>query len=286
MPSLFNLIAASAVASSALAHVAINYPTSSWNFTEEQQEEGGFCGGGSRVAGVAFGTENGFISLSGDEGATVRVLLASSNSATENTTVSSASDFPIVLSEGATFSSSGNLCLPLNLPTNYTAGAHATIYVAAVDGSETVSSCAEVNLVPADTSSATVYSHNSPVVNPAGGNYTNYDYYCSNSTIAALDTCGSCHCHGDHAHCPDTCSAEGVEAANAQCAGTATSSDSHDDHSHDDHSHSSTASEEPSRTAEGAVAPSATGGGNGAGRTSAAAGVAAALALVAGVFLQ
>lgn len=126
---------------------------------------------------------------------------------------------PIVLSEGAAFSESGNLCLPVNLPASYVSGSRATLYVEAMGDGETVSSCAgepfgdsqfgaelitsrfpapELVLVPSQLSNATVVEHGAAVVNEqTGGNYTFLDYYCSNSTIPALDTC-SCHCHGDH----------------------------------------------------------------------------------------
>lgn len=91
----------------------------------------------------------------------VRVLLATANSTTANATVSSAASFvcslsplprlvadPVslpqtqVLSESATFSSSGNLCLPITFPAEYITGARATLYVEATGEGETVSSCA------------------------------------------------------------------------------------------------------------------------------------------------
>ncbi|BGP42549.1 hypothetical protein JCM10450v2_006653 [Rhodotorula kratochvilovae] len=222
--TLRTLAVAAAFAATASAHLDLNYPTSSWDLTEEQQEQGGVCGGGSRVAAVAWGTEGAFVSLSGDEGHSVRILLASTNSMTENTTIADASSFPIVLSEGASFSSSGNLCLPVALPTNYTSGARATLYVEATGEGETVSSCAEVVLVPANSGSSVVIEHGAAVVNPeTGANMTVADYYCSNSTIAALDTC-SCHCHGDSEHCDESCSAERVSAAAQECAAPASSS--------------------------------------------------------------
>ncbi|GAA6034482.1 hypothetical protein JCM8097_005351 [Rhodosporidiobolus ruineniae] len=251
---------------------------SSWNFTEEQQEAGGFCGGGSRGAAVAWGTQNGFVSLSGDAGQSVRLLLAAVDSTTENTTVADASSFPIVLSEGATFSESGNLCLPINLPTNYTSGAHATLYAEATGDGETVSSCAEVVLVPADSGASAVSQHGSSVSNPAGGNYTTYDYYCSNGTIPALDTC-SCHCHGDHGHCGSTCSEERVAQSNAECAAAAYGSSL---------PASSAASSTPAPTATGstgaAAESSTTGGSNGAGKFGVS--VAAVLAVAGVVALQ
>ncbi|ORY80690.1 hypothetical protein BCR35DRAFT_341471 [Leucosporidium creatinivorum] len=220
MSAALRLVALSALASVALAHVDINYPLGTWTHTEEQQEEGGVCGGGSRVAGVAWGAQSAFVSLSGDEGNSVRVLLASTNSTTADTEVADASSFPIVLAENATFSSSGNLCLPISLPAGYVSGSRATLYVEASGDDETISSCAEVVLIPdLNNGNTTVMEHGQAVVNEAtGGNMTYFDYYCSNSTIPALDTC-SCHCHGTSPHCDDTCSAERLETATAECSG-------------------------------------------------------------------
>jgi len=115
MSAVLRLAALSALASVALAHVDINFPLVSsilhvssaakdpyltrrlhqgtWTHTEEQQEEGGVCGGGSRVAGVAWGVQSAFVSLSGDEGNSVRVLLASTNSTTADTEIADASSF-------------------------------------------------------------------------------------------------------------------------------------------------------------------------------------------------
>lgn len=56
---------------------------------------------------------------------------------------------PIVLAENATFSSSGNLCLPLSLPAGYVSGSRATLYVEASGDHETVSSCAGMSSLPA-----------------------------------------------------------------------------------------------------------------------------------------
>ncbi|GAA5934121.1 hypothetical protein JCM3775_002880 [Rhodotorula graminis] len=219
--SMRTLASLAALAGLASAHLDINYPTSSWTFTEEQQEQGGVCGGGSRVAAVAWGTDSAFVSLSGDEGHVVRVLLATSGSTTENATVSDASSFPTVLSQGATFSSSGNLCLPVTLPTDLATGTRATLLVEATGDGETVSSCAEVVLVPADSGSSVVVDHGAAVVNPdSGANMTVRDYYCSNSTIAALDTC-SCHCHGGSEHCDDSCAPERIATAAAECSASA-----------------------------------------------------------------
>ncbi|TNY21114.1 hypothetical protein DMC30DRAFT_332771, partial [Rhodotorula diobovata] len=212
-----------ALAGLAAAHLDINYPTSSWDFTEEQQEQGGVCGGGSRVAAVAWGTDSAFVSLSGDEGHTVRVLLGTSSSTTENVTVTDASSFPLVLSEGASFSSSGNLCLPVTLPTDLPTGTRATLFVEATGEDESVSSCAEVVLVPTNSGSTVVIEHGAAVVNPeTGANMTVRDYFCSNGTIAALDTC-SCHCHGGEEHCDDSCSPEHVSAAAAECSAASSS---------------------------------------------------------------
>ncbi|GAA5853025.1 hypothetical protein JCM8547_004775 [Rhodosporidiobolus lusitaniae] len=259
MSSVFRLLAAGALASSlAHAHLDLNYPTSSWNFTEEQQETGATCGGGTRVAAVAWGTQNAFVSLSGDEGHSVRILLASDNSTTANVTVESASSFPIVLSESATFSSSGNLCLPVTLPTDY---------------------ISDIVLVPTDSSAATVFEHEAAVVNPStGGNYTFYDYYCSNGTIAALDTC-SCHCHGDHEHCDESCSAERVSTAAAECAAAASGSSISSSPAA-----SSTASPTASATVGQDAATTSAGGSNGAGKN--AVGLAAVLAVAGMVALQ
>ncbi|BGP17102.1 hypothetical protein JCM10213_003881 [Rhodosporidiobolus nylandii] len=268
MPSLLRLLPLAAVASTALAHLEIHYPTSVWTTTEDQQEEGGVCGGGTRGASVAWGTEGAFVSLSGDEGQTVRVLLASSNSSSENTTISDASSFPITLSEGAAFSSSGNLCLPLNLPTNYVPGSKATLYVEATGDDETV------NLVPANTSAALVIDHGSPVVNPeTGGNYTHYEFYCSNGTVPALDTC-SCHCDGDHEHCDDSCPDERVQAAAQECAAGASGSSLA----------SSTSSGQPTASGSNGAAAE-TGSSNAAGQTEIAGAAAAMLALVGAVAL-
>ncbi|GAA5916752.1 hypothetical protein JCM6882_003046 [Rhodosporidiobolus microsporus] len=272
MSSILRLLAASAVASTALAHLDINYPTSSWSFTEEQQEEGGVCGGGSRVSAVAWGTQNGFVSLSGDEGHSVRVRLASSNSTSENVTVSDASSFNINLLEGATFSSSGNLCLPLTLPTGFVTGSRATLYVEATGEGETVSSCAEVVLVPADSGASVAIEHGAAVINPStGGNYTVSEFYCSNSTIPAREC--SCHCHDSSAHCDDNCSADRLTQANEECAAIASGEHDHEEespsssgecdcHCHGDHEHcSGTCSESQisSAGAECAAAASASG---------------------------
>lgn len=133
------------------------------------------------------------MSLSGDEGHTVRVLLGTSSSTTENVTVTDASSFvspllpvscptqahhlpsrpfasqPLVLSEGASFSSSGNLCLPVTLPTDLPTGTRATLFVEATGEDESVSSCAEVVLVPADSGSTVVIEHGAAIVNPETG---------------------------------------------------------------------------------------------------------------------
>ncbi|GAA5896584.1 hypothetical protein JCM8208_004239 [Rhodotorula glutinis] len=271
-----SLATVAALAGLASAHLDINYPTSSWNFTEEQQEAGGVCGGGSRVAAVAWGTESAFVSLSGDEGHVVRVLLASSGSTTENVTVSDASSFPTVLSEGAAFSSSGNLCLPVSLPTDLPTGSRATLFVEATGDGETVSSCAEVVLVPADSGSSVVVDHGSAVVNPeTGANMTVRDYYCSNTTIAALDTC-SCHCHDGKEHCDDSCSPERLELAAAECSAAAAGGSS-----------SSSAPSSAAPSASGTVGQEATaseptqGGSSGAGTLSVTVGGAAAAAVMA-----
>ncbi|GAA5824443.1 hypothetical protein JCM11251_000423 [Rhodosporidiobolus azoricus] len=254
MSTLLRLFAASAVITTAFAHIDLNYPTSQWSFTEEQQEQGGVCGGGSRVTAVAWGNQNAFVSLSGDAGNTVRVRLASSNSTTENVTVTDASSFNINLSEGATVPESGNLCLPINLPNSnvFVVGSKATLYVEATGEGETVSSCAEVVLVPADSGTSVAIEHGAAVSNPSGGNYTVRDFYCSNSTIPAREC--SCHCHGDHAHCDESCSSDRLTQANEQCTATEGSeagSHSHseeeilsssgecDCHCHDDHEHCS-----------------------------------------------
>ncbi|GAA5985782.1 hypothetical protein JCM11641_006205 [Rhodosporidiobolus odoratus] len=201
MSTFSRLAVCCALFSCALAHLDINYPVSSWTHSEEQQEEGGVCGGGTRSQAVTWGTENAFLSLSGDEGHTVRVLMASSNSSNADTDIAGSSSFPLTLAQNTTFPSSGNLCLPLTLPADYIVG--------------------KVLLVPADTSATVVVEHDAPIVNPAtGGNYTYYDYYCSNSTIPALESC-SCHCHGDHEHCDESCSAERVQAAAEECAAAA-----------------------------------------------------------------
>lgn len=85
MSTILRLLVLSAFVTSALCHVEINFPLvsllevgltkahndvlqGSWNHTEEQQEQGGVCGGGQRVPGVVWGTTNAFVSLSGDEG--------------------------------------------------------------------------------------------------------------------------------------------------------------------------------------------------------------------------
>ncbi|GAA5836649.1 hypothetical protein JCM9279_000454 [Rhodotorula babjevae] len=275
--SMRSLATVAALAGLASAHLDINYPTSSWNFTEEQQEAGGVCGGGSRVAAVAWGTDSAFVSLSGDEGHVVRVLLASSGSTTENVTVNDASSFPTVLSQGAAFSSSGNLCLPVSLPTDLPTGTRATLFVEATGDGETVSSCAEVVLVPADSGSSVVIDHGAAVVNPeTGANMTVRDYYCSNSTIAALDTC-SCHCHSGKEHCSDSCSPERLATAAAECSAAAGGSSSS--------SSSAASSAGPSASATGTVGQEAAaseptqGGSSGASAVSVLGGGAAAAVL-------
>ncbi|KAM0753684.1 hypothetical protein T439DRAFT_322573 [Meredithblackwellia eburnea MCA 4105] len=237
MLALSATLALSFVAQVALGHVDINYPLGAWNGTEEQQETGAICGGAARAAAYSWGTQQPFVSLSGDPGQSVRVLLSTTNSTSTNTSISSAESFPIVLAGNATFSSSGNLCLPVNIPGTYVTGSRATLFVEASGGehNEAVSACAELVLVPTNVNNLTVVAsdgHDSGV--------TYYNYYCSNSTIAALDTC-TCHCHETHAHCSSSCPTDRLAAANEGCAngtGVGGGQDSHDD-DHDDHPHSS-----------------------------------------------
>ncbi|GAA5995874.1 uncharacterized protein JCM10292_004799 [Rhodotorula paludigena] len=289
---MFRAIAAASVLAAAVqAHVEINYPTGEWDFTSEQQESGAVCGGGSRPAALAWGTEDAFVSISGDEGNTVRILLATSGSASENATVQDTSSFPIVLSEGATFSSSGNLCLPVFLPDNVTTGARGTVYVEVNGDDGTLSSCAEVSLVPANTGSTVVVEHGGAVINSeTGANMTVRDYYCSNSTIAAR-AC-SCHCHGASEHCGSTCTEQEQLDARAQCEA---GGETHDEHGHDeddhDHDHSeSAAASATTGAAAGSVgsdAAQSTGQpDSGAGKIGAAGGLAAVFAVAGVVLLQ
>lgn len=75
------------------ALTVVHWRQGEWDFTSEQQESGAVCGGGSRPAALAWGTEDAFVSISGDEGNTVRILMATSGSASENATVQDASSF-------------------------------------------------------------------------------------------------------------------------------------------------------------------------------------------------
>lgn len=56
------------LASVAAAHIDIVYPQGSWTHTEDQQDTGAVCGGGTRVSSFAWGTENSFVAVAGDAG--------------------------------------------------------------------------------------------------------------------------------------------------------------------------------------------------------------------------
>ncbi|KAK4050053.1 hypothetical protein OIO90_005243 [Microbotryomycetes sp. JL221] len=224
----------------AAAHIDINYPTSSW-VSSDSANETAVCGGASRGTAVSWGTQNPTLSISGDAGHTIRILMATTNSASENTTITDASSFPITLAEGVTLPESGNLCLSLTLPDqDFVQGARATLMVEATGDDETDVSCAEVVLVPADTAAAPAIEHGEPVLDPTTGDeLTLRQYWCPNSDgqILALDPC-SCHCHGTESHCSDECSTERIDAANVQCASGETEDHDHDDHDHDESSES------------------------------------------------
>ncbi|KAM0792688.1 hypothetical protein ACM66B_002468 [Microbotryomycetes sp. NB124-2] len=158
----------------ASAHVDINYPTSSWTTAAEgpTPQVDNICGSSAtRSTPVSWGTQNPLVSVSGDAGHVLRISLATSNSTTENATVTDGSSFPILLAQNVTLPESGNLCLSLTLPSNsnFIAGARATLLVESQGEDEFDTACAEIVLVPADTASSPAFQHGEPVISQETG---------------------------------------------------------------------------------------------------------------------
>ncbi|KIW99535.1 uncharacterized protein Z518_11274 [Rhinocladiella mackenziei CBS 650.93] len=197
-----------------VAHININYPLGQWNFTEEEQEEGAFCGGGTSGSASAWLAQDPFISLSGDAGETVTVRFIYSNYNPNGTEVFEGSidnpvDFNTTLVENVTIPDSGNLCVDTTLP-ELAIGAVGVLYIAAVDpqtGSN-VSSCATIEYIPETLEGQLVPETN----------LTYREFYCSNSTdLPVAETSCDCHCHDAEPHCTGVCSDEEIEAARDQC---------------------------------------------------------------------
>ncbi|KAK5058858.1 hypothetical protein LTR84_011122 [Exophiala bonariae] len=137
-----------------LAHININYPLGQWDFTEAQQENGSFCGGGVSTEPSPWLAQNPFISLSGDAGEFVAIRFAYSNSNTNGSdqfvsTINDAGDFNTTLVANATIPDSGNLCVNATLPP-LAIGGIGIIYVAAINPETGAngSSCATIEYIP------------------------------------------------------------------------------------------------------------------------------------------
>ncbi|KAH7099049.1 hypothetical protein BKA62DRAFT_832106 [Auriculariales sp. MPI-PUGE-AT-0066] len=237
-----------AACSSVLAHVDINFPLvnlratdGQWNFTDEQQETGAFCGGGVAVPPFKWGIDGAFVSFSGDPGQAINVKLAISNSTNEDFTPDTEGAFNITLVEGVTFGDSGSFCTNITIPgaASFVNGVTGVLYVQWETGfGRNPSSCASTTFFPnLNTAQETVVDDEGrDVVDAEKKPYTFYRYYCSNDTIPARDgsehehehehnegetnvgeAC-NCHCHGDHSHCSGTCSDANKTSADKQCA--------------------------------------------------------------------
>lgn len=173
-------------------------PQGQWDFTETEQESGGFCGGGSSTTPSPWLAQNPFISLSGDAGESVTVRFAYSNSNTNGSgqfldSIDSLQGFNTTLIVNATLPDSGNLCVDTTLPP-LDLGAIGVIYVAALnpETGTNVSSCATIEYIPESLEGQIV----------PDTNITYRAFYCSNSTdLPVAESSCDCHCHDADGAC-------------------------------------------------------------------------------------
>ncbi|KAK7047151.1 hypothetical protein VNI00_006816 [Paramarasmius palmivorus] len=223
--------------SAVVAHVDINWPRGQWTFTEEQQEQGGVCGGGQTDTAWAYNTVDPFISISGDskELVTVKLVTANSTDASSLPQINDANVFNVTLAENVEISDSGNLCFDVSLP-SFAPGVQGIIYVAATDpeSGRNVSTCASVVFVPSslDGEPVNLPTPTTPTGNTIARTAQRFLRDQAATATAMAITLSSEHCDAGCSdaeveaaakecaakHCSETCSEAEVEAAASQCA--------------------------------------------------------------------